>query len=120
MAPPKETPMTGINDIVLVHFEEKPLSFARVEDIAADHKPGWYHVTLLMLQVPLQVVTWILRDAYINGEEFTMNGKRMRLERVEAPQPTRAPAAQPAPEEDPPPEGAAKVIRLAHKKKTDR
>ena len=31
------------------------------------------------------MVTWILRDAYINGEPFTMNGKRMRLERVVAP-----------------------------------
>jgi hypothetical protein len=112
--------MTGINDIVLVHFEEKPLSFARVEEIAADHKPGWYHVTLLMLQVPLQVVTWILREAYINGEEFTMNGKRMRLERIEAPRPARAPAAKPAPANNPPPEGAAKVIPLARKKKTDR
>jgi len=119
MAPRKENPMTGINDVVLVYFEDKPLSFARIEDIAADHKPGWYHVTLLMLQVPLQVVTWILRDAYVNGEEFTMNGKRMRLERVEAPQPARAPAAQPAPEDGPLPAGAARVIPLT-RKKTDR
>jgi hypothetical protein len=111
--------MTGINDIVLIHFEDKPLGFARIEEIAADHKPGWYHVTLLMLQVPLQVVTWILRDAYINGQEFTMNGNRMRLERVEAPQPARPPAEKPAPGDGPQPQGAAKVIRLAPKKKTD-
>lgn len=111
--------MTGINDIVLIHFEEKPLSFARIEDIATDHKPGWYHVSLLMLQVPLQVVTWILRDAYINGQEFTMDGKRMRLERVEAPQPARPPAATPAPGDGPQPRDSAKVIRLAPKKKTD-
>jgi hypothetical protein len=50
----------------------------------------WYHVKLLMLQIPPQYVTWILRDVYINGEEFTMNEKRMRLEAVvvqEEPQP---------------------------------
>jgi hypothetical protein len=35
--------------------------------------------------VPLQVVTWILKDVYINGTEFTMNGKKMRLEKVESP-----------------------------------
>ncbi|HSM75074.1 MAG TPA: hypothetical protein VK852_10570 [Desulfobacterales bacterium] len=111
--------MTGIHDIVLIHFEEKPLSFARIEEITADHKPGWYHVTLLMLQVPLQVVTWILRDVYINGEEFTMNGKRMRLERIEAPQPARPPGGKPAAGDKPPPQDAAKVIRLPRKKKTD-
>ncbi|MGD8613908.1 MAG: hypothetical protein PVI93_23030, partial [Desulfobacterales bacterium] len=44
-----------------------------------------YHVKLLLLQVPLQVVTWILKDVYISGNEFTMNGKRMRLEKVESP-----------------------------------
>ena len=38
-----------------------------------------------MLQVPVQVAIWILRDAYINGEPFTMNGKAMRLEKVERP-----------------------------------
>jgi hypothetical protein len=77
--------MTTENDLVLIYFEGEPLIFARVERIVPDNKPDWYHVTLLMLQVPLQTVTWILRDVYINGETFTMNGKEMRLEKVEAP-----------------------------------
>lgn len=78
--------MAAENDLVLVYFEDKPLSFARIEEILPDSKPNWYHVKLMLLQIPLQVVTWILRDVYINGEEFTMNGKRMRLEKVVAPQ----------------------------------
>lgn len=73
------------NDVVLIHFEDKPLLFARIERIIPDHKPNWYHVSLLLLQIPPQLVTWILRDVYIDGEEFTMNGQRMRLERVEGP-----------------------------------
>jgi len=77
--------MTTENDLVLIYFEDNPLLFARVERIVPDAKPDWYHVTLLMLQVPLQTVTWILKDVYINGETFTMNGKQMRLEKVEAP-----------------------------------
>ena len=77
--------MTTENDLVLIHFEESPLVYARVERIVPDAKPDWYHVTLLMLQIPLQTVTWILRDVYINGETFTMNGKAMRLEKVAAP-----------------------------------
>ena len=73
------------NDLVLIYFEDKPLTFARIESILPDTKKDWYHVKLLLLQVPLQVVTWILKDIYISGTEFTMNGKRMRLEQVEIP-----------------------------------
>ena len=82
--------MADVNDLVLIYFEDKPLSFARIEEILPDHKPDWYHVKLLMLQIPPQIVTWILRDVYIEGAEFTMNEKRMRLEKVivpEEPQP---------------------------------
>jgi len=79
--------MTAENDLVLIYLEEQPLIFARIEHITADVKPNWYHITLLMLQVPLQTVTWILRDAYIDGAEFTMNGKRMRLEKLPPPAP---------------------------------
>ncbi len=77
--------MATENDIVLVYYEDQPLFFARIEEILPDAKKDWYHVKLLVLQVPLQTVTWILRDVYINGEEFTMGGNRMRLEKVEAP-----------------------------------
>jgi hypothetical protein len=78
--------MATINDVVLIYFEDKPLIFARIEDISPDVKKDWYLVKLLILQVPLQVVTWILKEAYINGDEFTMNEKRMRLEKVECPE----------------------------------
>lgn len=77
--------MTGEKDIVLIHFEEKPLVFARIEDISADMKKGWYRVKMLVLQVPLQVITWILREAYIGGEPFTMGGKNIRMEKVVCP-----------------------------------
>lgn len=77
--------MATINDLVLIHLEDSPVSFARVEDITPDVKKDWYNIKLLMLQIPLQVVTWILKDVYINGEEFFMNGKRMKLVKVEAP-----------------------------------
>ena len=77
--------MAAENDLVLIYFEDKPLAFARIENILPDSKNDWYHVKLLLLQIPLQVVTWILKDVYINGTEFTMNGKKMRLEKVESP-----------------------------------
>ncbi|MBW1897097.1 MAG: hypothetical protein JRI47_08560 [Deltaproteobacteria bacterium] len=69
--------------IVLIHVEEQPAFFARIEDITADSKPGWYQVRLLILQIPLTEVTWILRDRYIDGEPLTMDGRSVRLEKVE-------------------------------------
>jgi len=77
--------MAAENDLVLIYLEDKPLAFARIESILPDSKKDWYHVKLLLLQVPLQLVTWILKDVYISGTEFTMNGKRMLLEKVESP-----------------------------------
>ena len=113
------------NDVVLIYFEDNPMAFARIESIIADHKPNWYHVKLLMLSIPLQVVTWILRDVYINGDEFTMNGKRMRLEKVVCPDDdlqdeTGQPEdTQKAPEKEvkTKPEKESKVISLGDLKK---
>ena len=87
--------MATTGDVVLVYLEDQPVFFARIEDILPDHKKDWFHVKLLVLQVPMQTVTWILREAYINGSEFTMGGKRMRLEEVVAP------AEAPEDQEDP-------------------
>lgn len=90
------------NDIVLIYLEEEPLVFARVESILPDAKPDWYHISLLMLQVPLQMTTWILKDVYINGDTFTMNGKKMRIEKIEAPvQPAEEEEALPSVEKPP-------------------
>ncbi len=77
--------MTQEKDVVLIHFEDKPAGFARVESILPDAKKDWYHVKMLLLQIPLQTVTWILKNDYINGTEYTMGGNRMRLERVVCP-----------------------------------
>ena len=89
--------MAQENDLVLIYLEDKPLIFARIEGILADHKPDWFHVKLLLLQIPPQVVTWILRDTYVNGTEFTMNGKPMRLEKVEMPEDEDFPEENEAP-----------------------
>jgi hypothetical protein len=74
--------MTVEGDVVLIYRQERPTVFARVEHIEPDVKKDWYHITLLLLTLPTQPVTWILRDAYIEGESFTMNGVPMRLELV--------------------------------------
>ncbi|MBF0377226.1 MAG: hypothetical protein HQK72_07060 [Desulfamplus sp.] len=77
--------MATENDIVLVYMEGSPVFFARIEAIWADVKRDWFNVELLVLQVPVKVVVWTLKDIYINGTEFFMGGKRMRIEVVNAP-----------------------------------
>ena len=90
--------MAIVNDVVLIYLEDAPVSFARVENILPDAKKDWYHIKLLMLNIPLQVVTWLLKDDYINGHEFHMNGKKMRIKKVESPMedlPLSRPASPP-------------------------
>ena len=74
--------MPGLNDVILVYFDDQPSLFARIEAIEPDIKKNWYHVTLLLLTIPTQTVKWILRDEYINGSPFTMGGRPVRLEGV--------------------------------------
>jgi hypothetical protein len=107
--------MAKENDIVLIHLEGEPIAFARIERISPDAKKDWYHVKLLMLQVPLQVTNWILRDVYIDGQEFTMGGKRVRMDLVVCPEDPDTPEQK---QEVPAKKGRQKVISLADLKKT--
>ncbi|MCE5332983.1 MAG: hypothetical protein LLG06_00180 [Desulfobacteraceae bacterium] len=118
--------MTKEGDVVLVYMDDNPAFFARVEGITIDMKPGWFHLRLLVLQMPLLVVTWILRESYFNGEEFTMGGHPMRIEKVIAPSEetgegedeprvlTRQPPPKPEPAK---PSKAQKVISMVDRRK---
>lgn len=77
--------MAAINDLVLVHIDNKPGFYARIEDISPDVKPGWWQVKLLVLTFPLQIFTWTLDESQINGAPYTMGGTPIQLERVESP-----------------------------------
>ena len=77
--------MATIHDLVLIHVDNKPGFYARVEEILPDVKPGWWQVKLLVLTFPMQVFTWILDDSQIEGADFTMGGTPLRLENVVSP-----------------------------------
>ncbi|OGP62334.1 MAG: hypothetical protein A2V65_05320 [Deltaproteobacteria bacterium RBG_13_49_15] len=102
--------MATEGDMVLIYFEDKPISFARIEKIEPDVKAGWRRIKLFILQLPMQSVTWILRNAYINGEAFTMGGKRMRLEKVSCPEETEFSGTTHEEEVKPKKRESAKVI----------
>lgn len=109
--------MAAINDLVLVHIDNKPGFYARIEDIAPDVKPGWWQVKLLVLSFPLQVFTWILDTSQVEGAPYTMGGTPVRLEKVitpverpEEPMSKDTPAKQEKKE-------VGKVVSLADRKK---
>jgi hypothetical protein len=93
MSPKREA--IAPNDIVLVHFEEKPAFFARVERIDPDYKRGWWHVKFFVLALPMQIITWIIDDEQIRGADFTMSGVPVRIEKV-------VPPAETSPQEQAP------------------
>ena len=118
--------MASINDLVLVHVDDRPGFFARIEEIAPDVKPGWWQVRLLVLTLPLQIYTWILDESQINGAPFTMGGTPMMLEKVVPPPPRER--LQPTPtanDDEPPPamedspSSPSKVVFLSDRKKKE-
>ena len=106
---------TEINDLVLVHVDNSPGFFARIEDISPDFKPGWWQVKLLVLTMPLQVYHWILDESQIEGAQYTMGGTPIQLEKIVCPEKEEAPPVPPRKES---PQGkGGKVVPLFGRKK---
>jgi hypothetical protein len=83
----KETLEVG--DVAIIAAEDpQMLAFAVVTDISRDlsRKAEWWHVSMQMLSVPLQTMTWTLRMEQMCGVEiFTMGGKKMFMAPVYIP-----------------------------------
>jgi hypothetical protein len=118
--------MVDSGDLVLVYMEGNPAFFARIEMIRPDLKPEWYQVKLLVLQIPLVVATWILRRAYIDGDEFTMGGRPVRVVKVVSPEEVEEAVASKSKEltevsepagDAPASKGRGKVVSLADRRK---
>jgi len=104
--------MRNIGEIVLIYYQDQPSVYARIEAIETDIKKGWYHITLLLLTIPVQSVTWILRDSYIDGSPFTMGGRSIRLEEVKTASINRENTAGNNPDKKKVPSKPGKVIPL--------
>jgi hypothetical protein len=76
--------MRSIGEIIAVYIDDKPSFYARIEDYEADVKPRWFKVKMLFLTFPLQEVTWILREAQVDGEPFTMNNIPVKLNTIKS------------------------------------
>ncbi|MBW2207081.1 MAG: hypothetical protein JRG79_09245 [Deltaproteobacteria bacterium] len=104
-----------VGDVVLIHYQDQPTLYARIEAIEPDVKKDWYQVTFLFLTLPAQTVTWILREGYINGEMFTMGGQPVRLEKVPWSKPLVEGSREEPVKDGEKSQGSAKVIPLKRK-----
>ena len=75
-----ESIITNPGDIILIKIGKEKLQgfYARVNNISADHKPGWWKIKITPF-VPtkdfkLVEMEWKLDNDQIRGQEFTMNG----------------------------------------------
>lgn len=109
--------MTKEGDIVLIYYQDKPTLYARIEAIEFDIKKDWYQVTLLLLSIPIQMVTWILREEYINGTAFTMGGHSMKIEKIDSPLVQKAKTSQEGDKETAGTQERGKLIEFKKKDK---
>lgn len=80
---------TSVGDIVLIAVENpKSVIYAIVVDIVRDdsRRDEWWHLTMNILSVPPQQVTWTLREPQFTGQEiFTMNDEGRYIQAVRMP-----------------------------------
>jgi hypothetical protein len=99
-------PTTSVGDLVLVVGEEPNLMiYALVTGFERDQskRDEWWQVSLQILTVPPQKVTWALRTPQFTGQEiFTMGGEKRFVAAVDfdeealVPPPTKEKEAKPS------------------------
>ena len=105
-------------DLVLVHVDNKPGFYARVEEISPDVKSGWWQVKLLVLTFPLQIFTWILDEEQLDELDFSMGGTPLRLEKLISPlEMEQRQQEEKVPPKTVPADAGQKVVSLAARRK---
>jgi len=104
-------------DLVLIHIDDKPAFYGRVEQIIPDSKKGWWRVRFLFLTFPHQMTTWVIDDEQIRGADFTMGGTPIRIEKLVIAGEPKTPEAEIATEKDE--KSQARVFSIAPKKDED-
>lgn len=74
-------------DIIAVHINGALSFHARVEEVLPDVKKGWRRLRFLALTIPRREISWILEPTQLDGEEFSMGGTPVRIERLHEPVP---------------------------------
>lgn len=105
------------SDLVLIHIDNKPAFYGRVENITTDVKPKWWRVKFLFLTIPYQVTTWIIDDEQIRGADFTMGGTPIRIEKIVVEEKGEDVGVSEKSQEEAEPNRKARVLSLGKNKK---
>ena len=62
-----------VKDVILV-IKPDISFFGYVYKIEPDTKKDWWDIYFTTIMLPPQIFKWILKESYINGEVFTMEG----------------------------------------------
>jgi hypothetical protein len=99
-------------EVLLVHFQEKPAFYIRIDQLAPDRKKGWWQVNFTALTLPSEHIVWLLDNDQIRGADFTMQGNPIRLERVPAKTPSTTAKTEKPPSSQHKSRGGGNVISL--------
>lgn len=110
--------MRSIGDVVAIYFDSKPSVYARIEMITPDIKPHWFQIRLLFLSFPPQETTWILREEYLEGSDFTMKDIPIRIVPLGSPG-TEEPPPRDLPAKKPGAGGVLSMDKFRKKKQDD-
>ena len=69
-------------EVVLIHLNCSPAYFARVDRIEPDLKDGWWKLELLLLALPAERITWVIREEHMAGAQFMIAETLIRIEQV--------------------------------------
>lgn len=89
---------TGAGDIVLIVAESPhAILYGVVAEMTRDvtRKDEWWHVTMHLLAIPTQKVTWTLRTEQFTGQEiFTMGGEKRFIKAIDMGEPGKKPVTK--------------------------
>lgn len=69
-------------EVVLIHLNGDPAYFARVDRIEPDLKDGWWKLEFLLLALPTERITWVIREEHMAGAPFMIGETPIRIEQV--------------------------------------
>ena len=69
-------------EVILIHLDDSPAYFARVDRIEPDVKEGWWKLEFLLLTFPAERINWVIRESHMAGARFMIGETSIRIEQV--------------------------------------
>jgi hypothetical protein len=110
--------MVDKSEVVLIHLNGDPAYFARVDSIEADLNDGWWKLEFLLLTMPVERITWVIREEHMAGAQFMIGDTLIRIEQV-PPIALKEKEIEPGGKERPPVSTSAKVLPFTGRRRSE-